>query len=89
MNSKTIPAVAMIAVSLAVSGSMARADQDTGPAKYNVRVPNGLAFSEGRGYEAWQTVVWSEKLAAANPVTSKFVIRDARTQRRRTVGRGS
>jgi len=39
--------------------------------------------------EAWQTVVWSEKLAAANPVTSKFVIRDARTQRRRTVGRGS
>jgi hypothetical protein len=75
MNSKSIPAVVMIAVSLAVSGSMARA-QDTGPAKYNVRVPNGLAFSEGRGYEAWQTVAISHgdkvmALIVANPVMIK------------------
>ena len=28
--------------------------QDTGRAKYTVRVPNGLAFSEFRGYEGWQ-----------------------------------
>src|SRR5262245_44891774 len=76
MNSKTIPAVAMIAVSLAVSGRMARADQDHGPAKYNLRVPNGLAFSEGRVYEAWQTVAisYGDKVMAlivANPVMIK------------------
>src|SRR3989475_483116 len=69
MKSKGIPAVVIIAVSLAVSGSMARAAQ----AKYAVRVPNGLAFSEFRGYEGWQTISISrnEKLMAvilANPV---------------------
>jgi hypothetical protein len=52
MNRKSIPAIVMIAVSLAVSGSMARAAQG----KYTVKVPGGLAFSEFRGYEDWQTV---------------------------------
>src|SRR3984885_14914206 len=28
--------------------------------KYTVRVPNGLAFSEFRGYEAWQTIAVSQ-----------------------------
>jgi hypothetical protein len=47
--------------------------QDAGQAKYTVRVPNGLAFSEFRGYEGWQTVAISQndKLMAvtlANPV---------------------
>ncbi len=47
--------------------------QDAGDAKYNVRVPNGLAFAEFKGYESWQTVSisHSEKLLAAtlaNPV---------------------
>ncbi len=70
MKSKCIPAVVIIAVSLAVSGSTARAAQD----KYTVKVPNGLAFSEFRGYERWETVSvsQSEKLIAvivANPVT--------------------
>jgi hypothetical protein len=65
---KSISAVVIMALSLAVSGSMARAAQD----KYTVKVPNGLAFSEFRGYEGWQTVSISqgEKLAVilANPV---------------------
>ena len=70
MKSKRIAAVAIIAMSLAVSGSMARAAQD----KYTVRVPNGLAFSEFRGYEAWQTVSVSENgglinVILANPLT--------------------
>jgi hypothetical protein len=70
MKSKSVPAVVIIAVSLAVSGSMARAAQD----KYTVKVPNGLAFSEFRGYERWETVSvsQSEKLIAvilANPET--------------------
>ena len=38
--------IVIIAVSLAVFGSMALAAQD----KYTLKVPNGLAFSEFRGY---------------------------------------
>src|SRR5437899_12747427 len=78
MKSKSIPAVVIILVSLAVLvlavlGSKAVTAQDTAQAKYAVRVPNGLAFSEFRGYEGWQTVSISrnEKLMAvilANPV---------------------
>ncbi len=50
-------AVVSLAVSaLAVLGGRAVSAQDTGHAKYAVRVPNGLAFSELKGYEGWQTV---------------------------------
>src|SRR6266852_7650953 len=54
---------------LAVLGGMALAQQD----KYTLQVPNGLAFSEFRGYEGWETVSISQndKLVAvilANPV---------------------
>jgi Cytochrome P460 len=71
MKSKMIPAVVMVVVSLAVSvlgvlGGGAISAQDAGQAKYTVRVPNGLALSEFRGYESWQTVSisQSEKLMA-------------------------
>jgi len=68
MKSRSIRAVVILAVSLAVSGSVARAAPD----KYTVKVPNGLAFSEFKGYEDWPTVAisHSEKLLAvtlANP----------------------
>ena len=43
---------AAFGIVLAVLGSMALAQQD----KYTVQVPNGLAFSEFRGYENWQVV---------------------------------
>src|SRR2546421_1797795 len=78
MKSKRAPAVVIVVVSLAVSvlavlGGRAISAPDTAQAKYTVRVPNGLAFSEFRGYEGWQTVSisQSEKLMAvilANPV---------------------
>jgi hypothetical protein len=45
----------VIAVWLAVLGGVAMAGQD----KYTVRVPGGLAFSEFRGYEAWQAIAIS------------------------------
>jgi Cytochrome P460 len=53
----------------AILGGMALAQQD----KYTLQVPNGLAFSEFRGYEAWQVVSISQDgplMAAilANPV---------------------
>ena len=81
MKSKWIRTVAIVVVSLAVSmlavfGGKAIYAQDTGQAKYTVRVPNGLAFSEFRGYEGWQTVSVShnDKVMAvilANPVMIK------------------
>jgi len=81
MKSKRIPAGVVVAVSLAVSvlavlGSRATSAQDAGQAKYNVRVPNGLAFSEFRGYEGWQSVSVSHNETAmavivANPVMIK------------------
>jgi hypothetical protein len=77
MKRKMIQVVISLAVSvLAVVGGRAVFAQDTGQAKYIVRVPNGLAFSEFRGYEGWQTVSisQSEKLMAvilADPVMIK------------------
>jgi hypothetical protein len=57
------------AVGLAVLGGRAFSEQD----KYSLQVPNGLAFSEFRGYESWQLVSISHDgplMAAtlANPV---------------------
>ncbi len=48
--------IAIIVVALAVLGGSAISAQD----KYTVKVPNGLAFSEFRGYEAWQVVSISQ-----------------------------
>jgi hypothetical protein len=61
--------LALIASALAVFGGKALSAQD----RYTVQVPNGLAFSEFRGYEDWQVVGISqtEELIAvilANPV---------------------
>jgi hypothetical protein len=60
---------AAVAVVLTVLGSLALAQQD----KYTLTVPGGLAFSEFKGYEAWQVVSISQDgplMAAilANPV---------------------
>ncbi len=55
MKNQHIPAVVTIAAVLVVSGGMsvtAQSKQD----KYAVKVPNGLGFSEFRGYEDWQPV---------------------------------
>src|SRR5256885_739537 len=69
MKGKRMLTIAIIMGGLAVVGGWAISAQD----KYTVRVPNGLAFSEFRGYEAWQVVSISQDgplLAAilANPV---------------------
>ena len=69
MKIKSIPAIVIIVVLLAVVGGIALAAQD----KYTVRVPNGLAFSDFRGYEDWQVVAVSQTedllvVILANPV---------------------
>jgi hypothetical protein len=55
---KTIPfgAIAIVAALLAVLGSIALAAQD----RYTLKVPNGLAFSEFKGYENWKDVAVSQ-----------------------------
>jgi hypothetical protein len=80
MKSTRIAALLITVVSFAVSvlavlGVKAVTAQDTGPAKYNVRVPNGLAFSEFRGYESWQTVAISQndKLVAVILANSEMI----------------
>ncbi len=59
---------AAIGIALAVVGASAFSTQD----KYTLRVPNGLAFSDFRGYENWQVVAVSQtedllKVMVANP----------------------
>jgi len=60
---------AAVAVVLAVLGGRAISAQD----KYTVQVPNGLAFSEFRGFEDWPTVAVSQsgdliEVIVANPL---------------------
>ena len=50
--------MAIVAAVLAVLGGRASSAQD----KYTVQVPNGLAFSEFRGYEDWAVIAISENL---------------------------
>jgi hypothetical protein len=65
----SIAAGATFAVALAVFGGAAISAQD----KYTVQVLNGLAFSEFRGFEGWQTVAVSQagdkiEVILANPL---------------------
>ncbi len=69
MKRKSIGVMVSVVVFLCVLAALGVAAQD----KYTVKVPNGLAFSEFRGYEAWQVVSISQNgglVAAilANPV---------------------
>ena len=72
MKRKSIRVAVFVAVFLSVLVAFALATQD----KYTAKVPNGLSFSEFRGYEAWQLVSISQDgphIAAilANPVMIK------------------
>jgi hypothetical protein len=69
MSRPTIVTIGIATVWLAVLGGFSLSAQD----KYSVKVPGGLAFSEFKGYEAWQTISISrnEKVVAVilgNPV---------------------
>jgi hypothetical protein len=56
MSRKRVLTIAIIAGVFAVVGGWAVSAQD----KYTLKVPGGLAFSEFRGYEAWQVVSISQ-----------------------------
>ena len=69
MKYKRMLTIAIITGLLVVLGTLAISAQD----KYTLKVPGGLAFSEFKGYEAWQTISISrsERVVAVilgNPV---------------------
>ena len=69
MKIKKIPAIVVSVASLCVLAMVALAAQD----KYTLKAPNGVAFSEFRGYETWQNVAVSQtddgnKAILGNPV---------------------
>ena len=62
-------AFAIAAASLAIVAMVALAEQD----RFTLKSPNGIAFSEFKGYETWQAVAVSQpddgiKVILANPV---------------------
>ncbi len=73
---KRIPAMATVAGLLAVLGSMTLAAED----RYTVKVPNGLAFSEFRGYETWQDVAVSQTENGLKVIAANNVMMDAYRQ---------
>ena len=69
-NCKKTQAIIISVVLAGVCGGLALAAQD----RYKLKIPNGLAWSEFRGYETWQDVAVSQtetslKVIAANDVT--------------------
>lgn len=69
MKSRSVVATVFTVGGLGILAGIALAAQD----KYALKVPNGLAFSEFKGYEDWQVVAVSQtnellKVEVANPV---------------------
>jgi hypothetical protein len=68
-----ILAIAITAALLAVLGGIGFAAQD----KYTVKVPNGLALSEFRGYENWQNVAVSQTETSLKVIVANDAMIDA------------
>ena len=56
MTRRASSAIVSVGLLLAAMGGFALAAQD----KYTVKVPDGLAFAEVRGYEGWQVIAVSQ-----------------------------
>ena len=72
MKHKSIRVIVFVGVSLSVLMALALAAQD----KFTLKAPNGIAFSEFRGYEGWESVAPSQtddglKIITANPAMIK------------------
>jgi hypothetical protein len=73
MKRTTFSAILIIAVVVAVLGGRAISAQD----KYTLQVPNGLAFSEFRGYEGWPVIAISENNGKIAVIVGNSVMIDA------------
>src|ERR1700726_4384549 len=76
MKNTNIPAIAIVVALVAVLGSIALAAQD----RYTLKVPNGLAFSDFRGYETWQDVAVSQTEHGLKGIAANDAMRDAYRQ---------
>ena len=56
MSNKSVPGIALVGLSVAVLVSFVVGAQE----KSALKAPNGVAFSEFKGYETWQTVAVSQ-----------------------------
>ncbi|HTT96625.1 MAG TPA: cytochrome P460 family protein [Rhizomicrobium sp.] len=68
MKIGSVPRVAVVAVTLVVLGGVAFAAQD----RYSLKIPDGLALADFKGYDGWQAVATSAtensiKVILANP----------------------
>ena len=72
MKSRNIPVITIAAL-LAALGGMALAAQD----KYTLQVPNGLAFSDFRGYESWEVVSIAQTEEVLNVIVANPTMIDA------------
>src|SRR5204862_5848253 len=77
MNRQSVSTIGMAAVWLAVVGGLATSAQDSGQNKYSVQVPGGLAFSEFKGYEDWQTISVSRNYKVIAVILGNPVMIDA------------
>ena len=66
-------AAAFLVAVLAVVGGIALAAQN----RYALRVPDGLAFSDFRGYESWQDVAVSETQTSVKAILANAVMINA------------
>jgi hypothetical protein len=73
MNRKSTLTIGFATLWLAVLGGLALSAQD----KYDVKVPGGLAFSEFRGYEAWQAISMSRNNSAVAVILGNPAMIDA------------
>jgi hypothetical protein len=73
MNRNKMLAIGIVSVWLAVLGGVAFSAQD----KYAVKVPGGLALSEFRGYEGWQTIAMSRNATVVAVILGNPAMIDA------------
>ena len=76
MGRTPFSAILVVVVLLAVLGSITLAAQD----RFTLQVPNGLAFSEFRGYENWRDVSVSQTENALKVIAANDAMIDAYRQ---------
>jgi hypothetical protein len=70
---KAVLATFIGVVPLAVAGGLALAAQD----KYSLQIPNGLAYSDFRGYEDWANVASSQTTTEIKTIVANSIMMDA------------
>lgn len=63
MRTQIVATAVIVAASLAVFGRITLAQQD----RYTLKAPDGLAFSEFKGYDAWEDVAVSSPIPSFRP----------------------